>query len=137
MAMAKSEDLGKFLLRLTVSVVVLFHGVAKLSHGVEWIRGPLGAVGLPGFLAYAAYIGEVLAPVLLILGYRSRLAALLVAIDLLAAILLVLRHQIFVIKEMGGGWAIELEVLIMMSALAVFFIGGGRFGITKGQNAWD
>jgi len=137
MALAKSEDMGRLILRVSVGVVILFHGVAKISHGVEWIKGPLGAAGLPGFIAYGAYIGEVLAPILLILGYRTRVAALVVGFDLLMAIFLVLRHQIFAIKEMGGGWAIELEALILLASLAIFFFGGGKYSLTRGRNAWD
>ncbi len=135
--MAKLDNLGKLLLRLSVAAVVLFHGVSKMAHGVEWIKGPLGAVGLPGFLAYGAYAGEVLAPILLIAGYRSRAAALVVAFDLLMAIFLVLRSHIFAVKEMGGGWAIELEALIVFGSLAIFCLGGGRYSLTGGGHRWD
>ncbi len=133
----KSEDLGKLLLRVTVGGLLLFHGVSKLSHGVAWISGPLEAVGLPGFIRYGAYIGEVLAPVLLIIGYRARLAALFVALDLFMAIVLVLRHQIFTIKEAGGGWSIELEAFFILTALVIFFLGGGKYKVTGKENAWD
>lgn len=135
--MSRNENLGKLLLRLGVGAIVLFHGIAKLSHGVEWMKGPLSEISLPGFLAYGAFVGEVIAPILIILGYRTRIGALLVAFDLFMAIVLVLRHQIFSIKPMGGGWAIELEALIILASLAVFFVGGGKFGITKAKNPWD
>jgi putative oxidoreductase len=78
-----SEDLGKLLIRIAVAGIVLFHGWAKLMHGVEWIKQPLGLFGLPGFLAYWTYIGEIIPPVLIILGYRTRPAALVVACDVL------------------------------------------------------
>jgi len=135
--MSRNDDLGKLLLRLGVGVIVLFHGAAKLSHGVEWMRGPLGEIGLPGVLAYGAYIGEVIAPLLIILGLRTRIAALLVAFDLFMAVVLVLRHEIFAIKPMGGGWAIELEALIFLASLALFFVGGGKYGISKAKSKWD
>lgn len=137
MTVAKSEDLGKLLLRLILGAVVLFHGAAKLSHGVEWIRGPLSEFGLPGSLAYGTFIGEVLAPILVILGFRTRLAALVIGFDLLMAIVLVLRHQIFVVKEMGGGWAIEIEAFILLTSVALFYLGGGRYSVTRGRNSWD
>ena len=133
----KSEDFGKLLLRVTVGGLLLFHGASKIVHGVGWLVGLLESTGLPGFIAYGAYIGEVLAPVLLIIGYRARIAALLVAIDLLLAILLVLRHQMFSIKEAGGGWSIELETFFILAALVIFFLGGGRFKVTGKESAWD
>jgi putative oxidoreductase len=56
---------------------------------------------------------------------------------MVVALLLVLRHQIFAVKEMGGGWAIEVEAFILLSSLAVFFLGGGKYSITGGRNGWD
>jgi len=73
------EDVGLFLLRLALGGILLFHGIFKLTHGVEWIKEPLGALGLPGFLAYGTYVAEVVAPLLLMLGLWARIAALVVA----------------------------------------------------------
>ena len=98
------EDVGLFLLRLALGGILLFHGIFKLTHGVEWIKQPLGTLGLPGFLAYGTYVAEVVAPLLLMLGLWARIAALVVAFDMLMAIALVLRPRIFTINEMGGGW---------------------------------
>ncbi|MBE1851196.1 DoxX family protein, partial [Escherichia coli] len=69
------HDTGLLLLRLTFGILMLFHGVAKIEHGVNWIVSILQAVGLPGFIAYGVYIGEVVAPVLIILGIFTRPAA--------------------------------------------------------------
>ena len=133
--MSNREDLGKLLLRLSVAGVLLFHGIFKLTQGVEWIKQPLTDLGLPGFMAYGTYVAEVVAPLLLIIGFKARLAALVIALDLLMAITLVLRHQVFVIKQGGGGWGIELEALIALSALTLVLIGSGRYRAGKG--AWD
>jgi len=125
------EDVGLLLLRLALGGILLFHGIFKLTHGVEWIKEPLGALGLPGFLAYGTYGAEVVAPVLLMLGLWARVAALVVAFDMLMAIALVLRPRIFAINEMGGGWAIELEALILVVALALFIEGPGRYVVGR------
>jgi putative oxidoreductase len=137
MAAGKSEDLGKLLLRISVGLVLILHGYFKLLHGVEWIKGPLGEIGLPGFLAYGVYIGEFVAPLMIILGFRTRIAAPFVAFNMVMAIILAHRNQIFSLKESGGGWAIELDAMILLGALALFFLGGGKFGIKGGKNAWD
>ena len=137
MAKGKSEDLGKLLLRISVGLVLIFHGYSKIVHGIEWINPMLGGVGLPGFLAYGVYLGEFVAPLMVILGFRTRIAAPVMVINMVMAIILAHRNQIFSIKEAGGGWAIELDALILLGALALFFLGGGRLGITKGKNPWD
>jgi len=137
MAAGKSEDLGKLLLRISVGLVLVFHGYAKILGGVEWIKGPLSQVGLPGFLAYGVYLGEFVAPLMVIAGYRTRIAAPVIVVNMAMAIFLAHRNQVFSLKEAGGGWAIELDALILLGALALFFLGGGRFGIKGGKNAWD
>ncbi len=132
-----TDDLGKLTLRVAIAVVMLFHGVAKLLHGVAWMHGPLAAVGLPFFIAYGVYVAEIIAPALMILGYRTRLAALTIVFDMVMAIILVLRPAFFTVKPMGGGWGVEIEMLLLLGALAVFFIGGGKYTVSRAQSTWD
>lgn len=128
---ATNHDLGILVLRFAVAIIMLFHGLYKLTHGVEWIKGPLGELGLPGVLAYGTYVAEIVAPLFLIAGVATRPAALVIAFDMIMAIVLVLRPQITAIKEAGGGWAIELEVLLLLASLALFFTGAGMYRVTR------
>ena len=75
-----SDDIGKLVLRLALGAILLFRGVYKVTHGVEWIKPRLVQVGLPGLVAYGTYLAEVVSPLLLIVGYRVRLAALIIAV---------------------------------------------------------
>ncbi len=61
-------DAGKLALRLTFGGLMLFHGVAKIQHGVGWIADALQQQGLPAFIAYGVYVGEILAPILIVFG---------------------------------------------------------------------
>jgi putative oxidoreductase len=133
------DDLGKLILRLTVAVLLGLHGVAKVKGGVGFISGLLAQNGLPGFLAYGAYVGEIVAPILLILGILTRPAALLVIVQMLFAIFLARRGDIFTIAPVarGGGWAIELEMFFILAALAIFFFGAGRYSLAKRPGRWD
>lgn len=137
-AMARSgwDDLGKLILRVTVAVLLGLHGVAKLKGGIGFISGLLAQNGLPSFLAYGAYIGEVVAPILLILGVLTRPAALIVIFNMLMAIFLARRNDAFALNR-GGGWAIELEVFFILAALAIFFFGAGRYSLAKRPGRWD
>lgn len=131
------EDLGKLVLRLAVAVLLLLHGIYKVQNGVEWIAGPLAAFGLPAFIAYGAYVGEIVAPVLVILGKYTRLAGLIIAFHMTSAIALVLRGRMFAMKEQGGGSAIELELLFLLGGLAIALLGSGRYAISGGRGRWD
>ena len=110
---------------------MLFHGIFKLTHGVAWIGGPLGAVGLPAWLQYGVYVAEVIAPVLVIVGLWARPAALVIAFDMLMAIFLARRGDVAKVSPMGGGWAIELELLFLVVAAAIALMGSGRYGIGR------
>jgi putative oxidoreductase len=134
---ADQDDWGKLLLRLTVGVLLLFHGVAKLTGGIGWMAGPLSAIGLPAFVGYGVFIGEVVAPILAIVGKFSRIAGLVIAFNMLAATLLVRRDAIFSRNPQGGGWAIELEMLFLLGGLAIFLLGSGRYAVSKGRGRWD
>lgn len=120
-----NDSLGKLILRLVLGGIVLLHGIAKLRNGVGFIEGVATAHGLPAFFAYGAYIGEVLGPVLLIAGFYARIGALLIAANMLFAIALVHMGQLGQLNEQGG-WAIELQALLLFGAIASMFLGPGK-----------
>ncbi len=133
--MEKNQDLGLLILRLTLGGLMLFHGIAKLIHGVGGIEGMLAAKGLPAFLAYGVYVGEIIVPILLIIGFRTRIAAIIFAFNMLVALLLAHSGDIFSLSQ-HGGWAVELIALFLFGAVALFFTGGGQYALSK-NDQWD
>jgi putative oxidoreductase len=125
-----SGDISKFLLRLAVGGLMIFHGISKVIHGIDWMGPVVTGAGLPEFIKYGVYLGEIVGPLLLISGYRARIGALLVAVDMLFALTLVHRHQIFTLSQ-GGAWAIELPAFYLLASLAAFFAGPGRLSFGK------
>jgi putative oxidoreductase len=125
-----NSDLGRLLLRITLGVCILFHGVAKIQGGIDGIAQGLTAIGLPGFIAYGVYLGEIVGPLLLIVGWFSRLGAGLIAINMVFAIAIAHRADVFKISE-HGGWAIELQAIYLMAAIALVLMGPGRFAINE------
>jgi uncharacterized membrane protein YphA (DoxX/SURF4 family) len=123
-----ASDLGKLLLRLTLGGLMLFHGVAKLTTGAAAILGLMTQAGLPPALGYLVYVGEVVAPVLLIAGLWTRPAALVVAINMVVAVLLVHTGQLGAVTKTGG-WALELQGFYLFTAVAVALLGAGRFSV--------
>ena len=128
------EDFGKFLLRLAVGGLMLFHGLHKLFGGVGFISGLLVEKGLPGFIAYGVLIGEVVAPILIIVGLFTRPAALVLAFTMIVAWLMVGTGKTFALDAVGA-WAIESLVYFFIGSLAVAFLGAGRYAVGKGP-AW-
>jgi putative oxidoreductase len=122
----QTEDIGKLVLRLTLGILLILHGVAKILGGVGGLSGMLQNVGLPGYFAYGVYIGEVLAPLLVILGLYARVGALIIVVNMLAALYLAHLGDLFLLGQ-GGGWKLELQGFFLFTALAVALIGPGRF----------
>lgn len=133
---AGSSDLGKLVLRVALGVLILLHGIAKLKGGPDFIVGTVEKAGLPSVLAYGVYIGEVLAPVLLIIGLFTRPAAIVVAINMLFAIFLVHAGEIGQISKTGG-WAIELQGMYLLAAIAVALLGAGRYSVGGLNGRWN
>ncbi len=131
------DDLGKLILRVTVAGLLIFHGISKLKAGIGWMAGPLGAAHLPFALGYGVYVAEVLAPVLLVLGIFTRPAAVIIAFDLFMAMTLVVNRRVFTINERGGGLGGEVELFFMLTAVAIAFLGSGRYAVSKGVGRWD
>lgn len=125
-------DFGRLLLRLTFGVLVLFHGVAKINHGVDWISAMLEAKGLPGFIAYGVYIGEIIAPIMIIVGWMTRPAAFVFAFNLLVATLLVGMGKFFTLTDVGA-WGLENEALYFLGGLCIMFLGAGKYKLFAGD----
>lgn len=134
--MQTSTDSGKLILRVVLGVLILFHGVSKLIHGPGVVDGALAHAGLPTVLAYAVYIGEVLAPVLLIIGLWTRVGALLVVANMLVALALVHAAQILTWPA-HGGYALELQMMYLFTALAIALLGAGRYSIGGTRGRWN
>ena len=131
----KSQNLGLLILRLTIGVLLIFHGISKISNGVGWIVEMFSEKGIPGFFAYAVYIGEVIAPLMLIFGIRTRFAALLIIANFLVVMFIAHPEQVLALTE-NGAWALEKPGLFLFASLTLFFTGGGKYGVSS-RNRWD
>jgi len=134
--MRKNPELGLLILRVTTGGLLLFHGTGKLLHGVSGISGLLQSKGLPGFISYGAYAGEVIAPLLLIIGLYTRPAALVLAFNMLVAVLLVHTGDLLRLGE-NGEWALELHAFYFFGAIAVALLGPGKLSWSRGKGRWD
>ena len=131
----KSNDLGIFIIRVTVGLLLLPHGISKLINGIDFLGDLLSKVSLPPVMRYGVFIGEIIAPILLVIGYRTRIAALFVAFNMFMTVYLAHRELAFTIKS-SGSWAIELNALFFFGALALFFTGGGKYCVSS-KSTWD
>lgn len=130
-------DGGKLLLRLTVGGLMLFHGINKLRHGTGFIEGTLQAHHLPVWIAYGVFIGEVVAPILLILGLWTRIAALVVAFDMVMAFYLAASATAFTLQKQTGAPGGEVLFFYLLASIAIALLGSGRYAVSRGKGRWD
>lgn len=123
-----ADDAGKLVIRVVLAGLLLFHGVSKLIGGVGFITGMLAQAGLPSALGYLVYIGEVVAPLFILFGVYTRLAGLVVVINMIVAVLLVHTSQFFTLNQTGG-WALELQAMYFAAGVALALMGAGRYSV--------
>jgi putative oxidoreductase len=124
------EDFGKLVLRLALGLLVLLHGIAKIKGGVGFLTPMVQGIGLPPWFAYGVFLGEVLGPILVILGLFTRTGAFLIFANMLFALVLVHRPELFTMGKQGG-YALELQAMYLFTAFALIFMTPGRYAISK------
>lgn len=123
-------DLGRLILRLALGGLILLHGIAKLRGGIDPIAGMVAGAGLPPFVAYGVYVGEVIAPLMVIAGWYSAIGAAVIAVNMLFAVGLAHRADLLVLSGTGG-WALELQGMYFFTAVAVALLGPGRYSVNR------
>ena len=124
------DDCAKLILRLSVAGMMLFHGVAKIINlqTLDFIKSQLENVGLHPVLSYGVFVGEIVAPILIILGIYCRFGGFLIFINMLFAIVLVHANELFMLTS-HGGWKLELQAFYLVGGLLILLLGSGRYAI--------
>ncbi|RXJ68919.1 GntR family transcriptional regulator [Halarcobacter ebronensis] len=126
-----SEDIGKLLLRFMLGFLMLFHGLHKFQYGIEGIKKLVTNSGFPEFVAYGVYVGEIIVPILLILGLYTRISSFIYAVTMFFAIYLAYGSSIFELNVKTGGVYIETPLLFLLGALVLMFIGAGKYSVDE------
>jgi len=125
---AAAADAGLLVLRLVLGILILCHGLSKLPPPSAFVVGALAKADLPGFLAYGVYLGEVLGPILVIVGLWTRLGALLIVINMLFAVALAHPANMMSLGA-SGGYVQELQAMYLFVAVALVLLGAGRYSV--------
>jgi putative oxidoreductase len=114
------------LLRVVVGLAFVLHGLPKIQDPTHWDDlGPLH--GVPGWLQAASALAEFGGGILLIVGFLTPIAALLIVIDMLVAIFGV--HLPGGGKFVGGKGSFELPLTYFAVTIAMIALGPGAYSI--------
>lgn len=126
-------DFAIFLLRVAFGVMLLAHGL-YLKYFVFSLPGTAQffvTLGLPGWLAYAVFVTETIAGVMLVLGIQSRWAALAVLPIMLGATWAHAGNGWLFTFE-NGGW--EYPLYLSLLAFAQFLLGDGAWALSRSRD---
>ena len=117
-------SVGLAILRIGASAMMLTHGFPKfqkLISGDFQFANPIGIGESPSL--FLTVIGEFIAPIMIIVGYKTRIAAIPTVLTMLVAAFIVHRADAFGQKE--------LALLYALVFTAVFLLGPGKYSVDK------
>jgi putative oxidoreductase len=117
-------------MRFCVGATIVPHGYTKLFQGaVAPAAGMIAKLGLEPAMAWAYFVSgvEFFGGILLAIGLLTRLAAALLVVEF-AVIVFAVKFGIGFFGFRGG---FELELLLGLLCLAIFFKGGGRVSVDR------
>jgi len=127
--MFQSSDIAKLLLRVSLGVLILYHGIYKVIHGVGGVKAMLSHAGLPEILSYGVYVGELIAPIFIILGLYARVASLVLAFNMVVAIFLAYGFSFSLAKY--GGLSMESPLMFFIMSILIFLLGSGKYSVNN------
>jgi putative oxidoreductase len=125
---------GALVMRLVLGAAMIYHGYDKVIpaggfHGgntfsaLERHSHYVASLGLPYWLGIVSALTEFIGGILLVLGLLTRLAAFLVAINMLVALVMVNRHH--------GYSGSEYSLALFALAVMLFFYGAGMAALDR------
>jgi putative oxidoreductase len=135
MAKLSKSDTGMLVLRVALGLVFFLHGWMNLIEGREsFIREMLSMAGwsLPDAVLWFVTGVELLAGLALILGLVTQWAALILAVEMAAAVLLFhLRQGFFIVAVPNAplAYGFEYHVVLIASLICVWLIGPGAWAL--------
>jgi len=123
--MKRNIDLGLLVLRVGLSVMMLTHGIPKF---MDFIGGNMSLVGDPiklgGLItSILVLLGEVIAPVLILIGLKTRMATLAAIGTMAVAFFIVHADDPFSSKEKA--------LLYLVGFVAIALMGAGKISMDK------
>jgi putative oxidoreductase len=121
----ESTDLATLVLRLFIGILFVIHGWPKMKNPKQaagWVKST-GWAWAAGF-AYAFTALEFFGGLALIVGFLTRIAAILFVLEMLATTIFA---RMKLGKKLMGGW--ETDLLFLVGALALVFLGAGAWSV--------
>jgi putative oxidoreductase len=127
--MLLKNEIGALILRVTLGVLFLIHGIVKFQGGIENIVGWFDSIGLPGFMAYGVALIEIIGGIALIIGLATKFISALFALLMIGATLKVKLS----VGLLGNGQMAGYELDLAFLAIALYLVINGSKVLSVSQ----
>ena len=118
------QPVGLLAFRIALGLIFFSHGYPKLAYSGAGMQGFFVQHGFPGYFVYISGVLEVFGGILLVLGLFTRVAALLLAVEMGVAI--------WKVHSAGGYLAVhdyEFPLALATGCLALATVGAGLLSL--------
>lgn len=118
------KDIGLAFFRIAISAMMLTHGLPKFQNLISGnfeFGDPIGIGATPSL--FLAVIGEFICPILIIIGFKTRLSAIPTAITMGVAAFIAHGADDFGTKEKA--------LLYLVSFITIIMVGPGKFSVDR------
>ncbi|MEN7551766.1 DoxX family protein [Rapidithrix thailandica] len=129
---ATKSSLTFFILRLSLGIVIWPHGYQKITGFSKVMHHLVNDYQLPWLIAFFVVLIEFVTPLLLLVGFASRIMAVLLAVVMIGAIPYHWDNGFFMNwfgNQAGEGF--EYHLLAIGIATAIVLEGGGKYSLDR------
>jgi putative oxidoreductase len=124
MNLEKFRDVAPLLLRIGIGLIFIYAGWGKLT-GIEGTQQFFGNIGIPlaGIMAWVVAVVEFVGGIMVLVGFRIQIPALLLAFIMVVAIFT---------TKIGGEdvfRGMRLDLLLLLTSLALVITGSGKYAL--------
>lgn len=128
-SITKNHDLALLLLRIGVGLIFIVAGWGKIT-GIEGTQQFFGNIGIPmaGIMAWVVAIVELVGGLMVLIGYRIQIPALMLATVMLVAILTTKLGNDNMFRSM------RLDLILLLVNLSLAILGSGKYSLDDKLN---
>lgn len=127
------NEIGKVILRIVLGLTFFIHGLSKFQGGISNTVGYFDSLGIPGFLAYAVAVIELIGGIALVLGVGTRIVSILFGLVMVGAIFTAKLPAGFLGNDQMAGYELELALL----AMSIYFILADKSVVSIDQKLFN
>ncbi len=125
----RGRSVAPLVLRVVIGGLFVWHGIKKFDGGISMVEEmfTMWGVPAPGLTAPLTAVVEIVAGIMLVVGFGTRIAAIALSVVMIGALIYVKQDLGIISSEPMPG--AELDLALLAGLIAVIVLGPGRFSV--------